>query len=195
MGTVDPYRKSRLPYKPAAAKAAPPVPWVNTEANKGPRRGRYCKTGPQPREPNHLPAEGPTRGHAEVDAAGQIGPAASCPTRSKAGKRLIGLDEVTKAASGSTKQKAPLVREALSGVRDKRAFPGSNAAAKADSGPGSGSAHRGRKPRKAAKAPDMSALQDVSLASGKQSRTLTGKPCATPPIRSGRAAKAAAYTS
>ena len=55
----------------------------------------------------------------------------------------------------------------------------------------SGSAHRRRNPLKAAKAPDIPALRNVSLASRKQSRTpLAEKPCATPAIRSGRAAKA-----
>ena len=114
-----------------------------------------------------------------------------CPTTSKAGRRPIGLDEVTETPSGSTRQKEPLLCEALSGVTDHRAFSGSGTAVKADSGPGSGSAHRRRNPRKAAKAPDMPALQNVSLANEKQSRTpLAEKPCATPPIRSGRAAKA-----
>ena len=98
-------------------------------------------------------------------SASQLSPLApACPTISKAGRRPIGLDEVTETPSGSTRQKEPLLRQALSGVTDKRAFSGSGAAAKADSGPGSGSAHL------AAKAPDTPALRNVSLTNRKQSR-------------------------
>ena len=132
---------SRLPYRPAAAKAAPPVPCEHREANKGPRTGRYCKTGlkqgstPTGTIPSTL-SEMPTRGHAEADAAGQTDPAAGCCK--------VAAQHDQKQVRGSEKE--PLLREALSGVTDKRAFSGSDADAKADSGPGSGSAHRRRKP-------------------------------------------------
>ena len=81
-GTVDPYRKSRLPYRPAAAKAAPPVPWVNSEMRKGtPQRAILqdrSKAGFYSHVNNTIYPLRRPRGHAEVEAAGQIGPAAGC---------------------------------------------------------------------------------------------------------------------